>query len=418
MRGKKAVRLSTGHQREIFHAGSLGVLVTLAVCVLAAQALAHPFHPGANTPNLSSPAFGGLELDHVGTFDYPVQAASPLNDRRRQFVVEQDGQVRVIRDGQTLSRPFIDVSRLIDFNHNERGLLSMAFAPDYAQSRLFYVFYTDTGGDLRIEEFKRSASNGNLADPRSRRLVLRLEHSRYATHNGGQLQFSPKDGNRLYISTGDGGGRYDPLLSGQNVDSRLGKILRIDPRASGSKSYTIPATNPYVDRAGRDEIWHYGLRNPWRFSFDRANGDMAIGDVGQNTMEEVDFTPRRARGANFGWRCFEGSVRIFGCRAPRHLPPNLEYAHEGGASCAVTGGYVVRDPDVPRLAGRYVYGDYCTGALHAATLREGGATTNYSVNLIVPRLTGFGEDAQGRVYMTSRSYGDRPGAVYRLRAGP
>jgi hypothetical protein len=387
----------------------------VALGLLAATALAHPFHPGADDPVTSSSAFSGLELERVGTFDYPVHVTSPRRHHRRQYVVEQDGQIRVIRDGRILARPFLDLSASIDFNHNERGLLSLAFAPDYAQSRLLYVFYTDTGGDLRIEEFKRSRSDPEVADPRSRRLVLRLEHSRYETHNGGQLQFSPFDGNRLYISTGDGGGRHDPLGSGQNIDSRLGKILRIDPRASGSQSYTIPETNPYVGRPGRDEIWHYGLRNPWRFSFDRANGNMAIGDVGQDRREEIDFTVRRRRGANFGWKCFEGSLRNFACEAPGHRLPVVEIPHQSGI-CAVTGGFVVRDPELERLAGRYVYGDYCTGALHAATLRETGATTNYFIDLVVPRLTGFGEDAQGRVYMTSRTYEGRPGGVYRLRA--
>ncbi len=396
-----------------------GALAALSLCLAATVALAHPFHPGADTADTTSPHFGGLKLDRVGTFDYPVFLTSPRRHHRRQFVVEQDGQIRVIKNGKTLPRAFLDIASLIDFNQGERGLLSMAFAPDYGQSRLFYVFYTDRGGDLRVDEFKRSASNSDIADPGSRRSVLRIEHSEYGNHNGGQLQFAPGVGPSLFISTGDGGGGGDPYRSGQNRNSLLGKILRINPRRSGSRSYTVPTSNPYVGRSGRDEIWHYGLRNPWRFSFDRANGNMAIGDVGQGNYEEINFVERERRGVNFGWNCFEGRHPYSGggCNPSNDVFPVLEYAHEG-ASCSVTGGYVVRDPAVARLVGKYLYGDYCTGALHAATLREGGATSNDFLDLVVPRLTGFGEDAQGRVYMTSRSYEGRPGALYRLRATP
>jgi glucose/arabinose dehydrogenase len=245
--------------------------------------------------------------------------------------------------------------------------------------------------------------------------VLQIEHSQFGNHNGGQLQVGSSG--RLYISTGDGGGG-DPLGNGQNRNSLLGKILRIDPRPSGSRPYTIPAGNPFVGRSGRDEIWAYGLRNPWRFSFDRANGNMAIGDVGQGAIEEVDFTVAGRSGMNFGWNCFEGTASYDGCSVRGHVRPVLQYTHEGGGSCAVTGGYVVRDPGVARLRGKYLYGDYCTGALHAANLREGGATANESLSLVVPWLTGFGEDARGRVYATSRGMGSTSGAVYRLEAAP
>jgi glucose/arabinose dehydrogenase len=406
-------RFRQGRRRSAALAAALAALV---LCLAAATALAHPFHPGAETADTSAP---GLRLDRVGSFDFPVYLTSPRGDRGRQFVVEQDGQVRVIKNGRTLPRPFLNIPGLIDFNQGERGLLSMAFAPDYGQSRRFYVFYTDRGGDLRVDEFKRSVSNPDVADPGSRRSVLRIEHSEHGNHNGGQLQFLPGVGPSLFISTGDGGGGGDPYRSGQNLNSLLGKILRINPRRSGSRSYSIPAGNPYIGRSGRDEIWHYGLRNPWRFSFDRTNGNMAIGDVGQGSYEEIDFVSRTRRGVNFGWNCFEGrhSYPGGGCNPSNDVFPVLEYAHEG-ASCSVTGGYVLRDPAVSRLGGKYLYGDYCTGALHAATLSQGGATSNDFLDLIVPRLTGFGEDAQGRIYMTSRSYDGRPGGLYRLRATP
>ncbi len=387
-------------------------IALLALAVLTPGALSHPFHPGAEVADTTAP---GLALQRVGTFAFPVYVTSPARDTARQFVVEQSGQIRIIKNGQTLRRPFLDISRIVEFDQGERGLLSMAFPPNYATSGRFYVFYTERGGDLRVDELRRSARNPDVALASSRRRVIEIEHSKYGNHNGGQLQVG--GGGNLYVSTGDGGGGGDPLRSGQNLNSLLGKILRIRPTSRGG--YSVPSDNPFVGRSGRNEIWHYGLRNPWRFSFDRASGNMSIGDVGQGAIEEVDFVSNGRRGANFGWNCFEGTRRYSaGCSVPRHRPPVLQYTHDGGASCSVTGGYVVRDRAVPRLYGRYLYGDYCTGALHAATLREAGATRNASLSLVVPRLTSFGEDARGRLYMTSRSYGSRPGAVYRMRATP
>ena len=396
---------------------SLGAVLLL----LAPGALAHPFHPGAEVADTTAP---GLNLARIGAFDYPVHVTSPRGDTARQVIVEQDGQIRMRTSGKVLSQPFLDISDMVEFNGGERGLFSIAFAPDYARSGLFYVFFTRPGGDLTIDEFKRS-SNPNVARRSSRRRVLTIEHSAQGNHNGGQLQFPPSGGS-LYISTGDGGGSGDPDRNGQDRDSLLGKILRIDPRGRSRGGYSIPSGNPYIARSGRDEIWHYGLRNPWRFSFDRANGNMAIGDVGQGDVEEIDFVGRTRRGVNFGWNCFEGTSSFSDCNPSNDVFPALQYSHggEGNASCSVTGGYVLRDPSVQSLAGRYLYGDYCTGALHSALLREGGSTLqnesprNRSLDLIVPRLTGFGEDTQGRIYVTSREYDGRPGAVYRLQTAP
>ena len=372
---------------------------------LAPGALSHPFHPGATNPDTRAP---GLRLDPIGDFNLPVYVTAPRDDVTRQFVVEQGGRIKLIKDGQILERPFLNLTDVVGFDEGERGLLSMAFAPDYATSGLFYVFYTDRGGDLRVDELKRSDSDHDAAEPASRRAVIRIEHSRYGNHNGGQLQFGA-DG-LLYISTGDGGGAGDPLRTGQDLDSLLGKIVRVDPRRPSSRrGYSVPANNPFVGRSGRDEIWAYGLRNPWRFSFDRRTGDIAIGDVGQSQREEVDFALKGRKGMNFGWSCFEGTRRYRGCEARGHFRPALEYSH-AGQSCSITGGFVVRDPTV-RLYGRYVYGDYCTGALHAAILREDDANKHSYLDLVVPWLTGFGEDARGRLYATSRG-----GAVYRLEA--
>jgi glucose/arabinose dehydrogenase len=396
--------------RRLVPAGLL--IALLALVALAPGALSHPFHPGAEVADTSAP---GLALQRVATFAFPVYVTSPRGDTARQFVVEQSGQIRILKNGRPVRRPFLDISSIVEFNQGERGFLSMAFPPNYATSGRFYVFYTERGGDLRVDELRRSTSNPDVALPRSRRRVIEIEHSQHGNHNGGQLQVG--GGGNLFVSTGDGGGGGDPLRRGQNLNSLLGKILRIRPTSGGG--YSIPRDNPFVGRSGRDQIWHYGLRNPWRFSFDRANGNMSIGDVGQGTMEEVDFVSRTRRGVNFGWNCFEGTLRYSNrCRAPGHQPPVLQYTHEGqgNASCSVTGGYVLRDRAIRRLYGKYIYGDYCTGALHAAGLRQAGATSNVILGLTVPRLTSFGEDAQGRLYMTSRSYDGRTGAVYRLRA--
>jgi hypothetical protein len=235
-------------------------------------------------------------------------------------------------------------------------------------------------------------------------------------HNGGLLEFGP-DG-LLYIGTGDGGGAGDQhgaRGNGQSLGSLLGKLLRIDPRAAGGRAYRIPASNPFVGRAGaRPEIYSYGLRNPWRFSFDRRTGDLAIGDVGQDAVEEIDFVPKgRGRGANFGWRPFEGNRRfVSGESAPGHVGPVIVQTH-GDGWCSITGGYVVRDPGLHALAGRYVYGDFCLGRIYAARLRAGGATGDGPLALPrVSALSSFGEDARGRVYVTSLD-----GPVYRLATG-
>jgi len=230
-------------------------------------------------------------------------------------------------------------------------------------------------------------------------------------HNGGSLDFGPD--RLLYIGFGDGGAEGDPHGphgNGQNLGTWLGKILRIDPRASGGRPYTVPRSNPFVGRAGvRPEIYAYGLRNPWRFSFDRRTGDIAIGDVGQDTVEEVDFARRGgARGRNYGWRAWEGRRRNTSESAPGAVFPVLQSFHSDG-NCSITGGYVVRDRSVPALYGRYVYGDFCKGRLLSARLRPGRATAKRSLPFTVRRLSSFGEDARGRVYVTSLG-----GAVYRL----
>ena len=251
----------------------------------------------------------------------------------------------VVRGGRKLGTPFLDLRDQVT-SGGEQGLLSIAFAPDYADSGLFYVYYTDNDERQRVVEYRRASAD--RADPGSARLVLRMDDSE-SNHNGGQLQFGP-DG-LLYIGTGDGGGGGDQHGSrgnAQDLGSLLGKILRIDPRASSGRAYSVPGTNPFVGRSGaRGEIYAYGLRNPWRFSFDRRKGDLVIGDVGQNAYEEIDFVKRgKGRGANFGWRPFEGRSRYApGESAPGAVAPVIVRSHEDG-NCSITGGVVVRDRSV------------------------------------------------------------------------
>jgi hypothetical protein len=299
----------------------------------------------------------------------------------------------------------------------------MAFAPDYATSRRFYVFYTRdstvTGEQyyLRIEEFRRSAADPDVADPASRRIVLEIPHLETSIHNGGQLQFGP-DG-LLYISVGDGGPQGDPNGNGQNTGTLLGKILRIDPVGTLPGQYSIPADNPFAGAtAGADEIYSYGLRNPWRFSFDRLTGDLTIGDVGYDSWEEVDFMPIGAgRGANFGWHCFEGSQPLSptptDCTTlPSETPPVLEYAHPATGPAAVTGGYVIRDGALPSLLGRYIYADIYDvfgGELHTAQLFAGGSSGDSGLGVGATNVDSFGEDACAHIYVTTFA-----GNVYRV----
>jgi glucose/arabinose dehydrogenase len=350
----------------------------------------------------------GVRLLLLGRFDQPTYLTSPPGDRRRRFVVEREGRIRVVRRGRTLRDPFLDIRELVDPS-GEGGLLSMAFAPDYARSRRFYVYYTDNAGDLRVEQLRRARSTRDRALPSSRRLVIREEHHR-PNHKGGQLQFGP-DG-MLYLGFGDGGGSGDPDRAAQSLRRLPGKLLRIDPRAGGG--YRIPGGNPFGGRPGaRGEIFAYGLRNPYRFSFDRRRGHLTVGDVGESAVEEIDFVPNRRRGRrappggqNFGWSLFEGRRRFRAGTAPGHQPPAVQRTHSQG-SCSIIGGYVIRDRSLgPGLLGRYLFGDLCDPRLRVARLRSGA---NRALGLRVPTLVSFGEDARGRLYAISLR-----GPVYRL----
>jgi Glucose/sorbosone dehydrogenases len=373
---------------------------------------APPAHQGNAPANLpTGDGNGGVTLTKLGDFDEPLYLTQPRGENADLFVVQRGGQIRVIQNGKVLPQPFLDVGNLITTAGQEQGLLSMAFAPDYAKSGRFYVDYTDTSGDTRVVEYRRSAGNPLRADPGSARKVLGVNQP-FENHNGGLVLFGP-DGD-LYIGLGDGGSEDDPQRNGQNLGTLLGKILRIDPLQQGGEPYGIPKGNPFVGRAGaRPEIFEYGLRNPWRFSFDPFNGALAIGDVGQNEFEEVDYLPRgRAAGANLGWSAFEGDARFNSDQSPAGaVPPIFVYSHSGGG-CSITGGYVIRDRRLPTLYRRYLYGDFCLGELHSLIPALPSARDDKPLGLKVPALSSFGEDSAGHVYATSLS-----GPVYRLDPG-
>jgi glucose/arabinose dehydrogenase len=365
----------------------------------------------APAPEAQQPAGDGergVRALEIGVFEQPVYLAAPPRERDDLYVVEKTGRIVIVRNGEPLPEPFLDLAAEVSSSY-EQGLLSMAFAPDYERSGRFYVDYTDAEGDSRIVEFQRSEPDPDVADPESARELLFVDQP-FANHNGGQLQFGP-DG-LLYIGLGDGGGGGDPMRNGQSLDTLLGKILRIDPRRAGGEPYSIPRSNPFAgDPDAMPEIYSYGLRNPWRFSFDRETGSLSIGDVGQSAIEEVDLVARgEGEGANFGWSAFEGTEPFDpGQEAPGHVPPVLEYPLEGGA-CAVTGGYVVRDPDLRSLYGRYLYADFCLGELRSFPARPGReASDDRALGVEIPQLSSFGEDSRGRIYVVSLE-----GPVYRL----
>ena len=347
---------------------------------------------------------GGFRLAKVGEFKDPVYVTGPEGAGGRIFVVEQGGRIEVLGKGKP--RTFLKVKGVEA--GGERGLLSVAFAPDYAQSGLLYVYLTEKGGDIVIREYQRAGKNGDRANAKSGRQVLKIEHSEFPNHNGGQLQFGP-DG-FLYIGTGDGGSAYDPDENGQNRGVLLGKLLRIDPRRDGDRPYSVPGSNPFVGKDGQGEIYSYGLRNPYRFSFDSATGDLLIGDVGQDRYEEVDFeTVQSASGANFGWDAFEGNHPLNDDASPDPggtVKPIHEYSHSGG-NCSITGGYVSRDRKVPALFGRYLYADYCKGQIRSLVPSPGKASGDRSAGLPARSgISSFGEDTRGRIYVANVSSGD------------
>ncbi len=385
-----------GRERRLIGATAAG----LAALALGASTAGRP----------ASAQDASLSLRQVGSFDQPVFVENAPGARKLLFVVEQPGTVRVLRGGRTLSRPFLDLTDRVRAG-GEEGLLSIAFDPRYRKNGRFFVYYTNRKGDIEVDSFKRQRRSATRARRRSRRKVIVVPHPVHSNHNGGQLQFGP-DG-LLYAGTGDGGGSGDPERTAQDLSSLLGKLLRIDPAAKRGEPYSIPADNPHAeDDDARAEIVAHGLRNPWRFSFDAPTGDLTIGDVGQNAVEEVNHVSRsRGKGANFGWRPYEGNLRLRRDEsAPGHVRPVITRSHDAGW-CSITGGVVVRDRAVPALYGRYVFGDFCKGRIYSARLAGRRARAVRPTRLSVGSLSSFGQDGRGRVYATSLD-----GAVYRIAA--
>lgn len=334
----------------------------------------------------------------------PLFVTPVPDDTGRLFVVDQPGQILIIQDGALLETPFLDISEIVNDGGNEQGLLGLAFHPDYAENGYFFVNYTAQDGSTIVARYSVSTDDPNVADPTSENIVIEIEQP-FENHNGGMLAFGP-DG-YLYIGMGDGGSGGDPRNNGQDPFTLLGSMLRLD---INTEPYAIPPDNPFANgEAGRPEIWAIGLRNPWRFSFDRATGDLYIADVGQNKYEEVNFQPADSTGGeNYGWNVYEGLHSYEGRELDGTVRPIAEYSHDLG--CSVSGGYVYRGSELPELAGVYLYADYCTGTIW--WLQNTDGTWNGDVFMNTDLLiSSFGEDANGEIYVV-----DQAGRIFKLEA--
>jgi len=351
---------------------------------------------------------GTLELQLVASgLSSPLYLTTPAGDPRL-FIVEQEGRIRIVKNGQLPATPFLDITGSVGAG-GERGLLSVAFHPSYATNGYFYVDYTDNNGDTRIERYT-VGPNPDIADVASAKLILFIAQP-YSNHNGGLVTFGP-DG-MLYIGMGDGGSGGDPQNRAQNPDSLLGKLLRID--VDHGDPYAIPAGNPFATSGGAPEIWALGLRNPWRFAFDRAAGLLYIADVGQDLWEEVSVAPAGQGGLNYGWRIMEG-LHCFNptsCSSTGLVQPVVEYSHANG--CSITGGFVYRGTRAPSLVGQYFYSDYCSGWMRSFSYANGAVTgqTSWSLNVSLGNVLSFGEDSAGELYVLSAG-----GGVYRIAPAP
>ncbi len=358
---------------------------------------------------LAGPTAARIRLRLIASgLSQPVFATSAHDGTGRLFIVEKTGKIRILQNGHIRSTPFLNISTEVS-RGSEQGLLGLAFHPSFKTNHKLYINFTDRNGDTVVREYRTSSSNPNVVNTATMRRIIKI-YQPYANHNGGMLAFGP-DG-YLYIGMGDGGSAGDPGNRAQNPDSLLGKLLRINiNRIASGTQYQNPGTNPYVGIPGRDEVWEIGLRNPWRFSFDATKGDLWIGDVGQNTYEEVDHAvPGSGRGVNWGWRVMEGShcyLPATGCDTSGKTLPLLDYDH-GSGRCAVTGGYVYRGSKVPLLRGGYVFGDFCSGEIWVVpdtATRPAAKVLLLDTSLLISSFgqIGGGElvvvDLHGRVYM-------------------
>jgi glucose/arabinose dehydrogenase len=336
----------------------------------------------------------------VNGLSAPVDLQSAPGDTNRLFIVEKTGIIRVFQGGALLPRPFLDISSRVSHG-SEQGLLGLAFHPQFATNRRFYVDYTEASGDTRVVEF---VANGTLDSASASEREILFVDQPASNHNGGQIAFGP-DG-YFYVALGDGGGGGDTYQNGQNRGSLLAKILRLN--VDTGSPYSIPPDNPWVGQAGTtEETWDWGLRNPWRFSFDRLNGDLYIGDVGQNLYEEVDYELHHSGGKNYGWNIMEG-FHCYGrstCNQTGLIAPVAEYSHQDG--CSITGGYVYRGSEIPEISGVYFYGDYCTGIVRSFKIDQGKAVNAQDWSNVLRTQSGgrmeglssFGQDARGELYL-------------------
>ncbi len=376
---------------------SMFVAVVFSLCIMA---ISSPMNSNAQPALQATPILTGIAN--------PVAITHAGDGSGRLFIALQAGTIILYDGQQVLPAPFLDISALVTAG-GEQGLLSVAFHPNYAANGFFYVNYTDVNGDTVIARYRVSV-NPNSADPSSATILLTIPQP-FPNHNGGQLLFGP-DG-YLYIGMGDGGSGGDPSNNAQNLRSLLGKILRID--VDNTQPYRIPPDNPFLtDPNASDEIWAYGLRNPWRFSFDRQTGDLFIADVGQNNLEEVNFQAAASTGGeNYGWRLMEGSSCFnpgSNCNDGSLALPILEYDHSLG--CSVTGGYRYRGLQSPGMAGWYFYGDFCSGRIWGAMPNAQGVWTAAQLLATALQITAFGEDEDGELY--AASFAPSPGALFRI----
>jgi len=350
--------------------------------------------PSPTTPGDVNPDAYTFKPIAVGLHQ-PVYLTHAGDGSGRLFIVEQPGRISIVQDGELRLDPFLDIREIVNDESTEQGFLGLAFSPDYASNGHFFIHYSDANGDTTIVRYAVS-SDPNLADPASAKIILQVDQP-YANHNGGDLVFGP-DG-YLYIGLGDGGSQGDPHGNSQNLNALLGKMLRIDVNQA---PYGIPSDNPFINRAGaRPEVWAYGFRNPWRYAFDRATGDLYIADVGGNAYEEVNFQPANSGGGeNYGWNFMEG-LHPYRGQAPEGLTmPIAEYSHdddEGG--CSITGGYVYRGPSLPGLTGVYLFGDYCSGIIWGVSHTAEGEWQKASLWQTDYNISSFGEDEAGEVYV-------------------
>jgi glucose/arabinose dehydrogenase len=383
-----------------------------ALLLLPAVLTSCPYAPGPSSPDKGAM----IRLEAVAQdLERPLFLTSPPGDASRLFIVEQGGRVMLWKDGAVLGTPFLDLSSLIGSSSGERGLLGMAFHPEYESNGIFFVNYTDGVGDTAVALYCAFADDPDRGDPDTARILLTIPQP-FGNHNGGMIAFGP-DG-YLYIASGDGGSGNDPEDNGQNLETLLGKILRID--VDSGTPYGVPEDNPFAGASGtRGEIWAYGVRNPWRFSFDRATGDLWMGDVGQNALEEINFQSSDSSGGeNYGWRNREGNLCRPGesdCSLPDAVEPLHVYSNVGSQS--VTGGYVYRGASVPALAGNYFFADFVSGRVYALVREPGGnvSVTDETESLQTgggsfSSVASFGEDGVGELYIVD--YG--AGVVYKV----